>query len=108
MATVGGLISIVLMPYLAAVTFYHSHPRRCPLPLPPLAHRGLRWLAWAVLLLSFCITAYLYGLAHGIFYQLFAAALLLLLSLLLATRWPTVHWGSGLLSIVLSALLIAL
>ena len=82
------LVSIVLLPYLAGVAFFHSHAKRCAPDLGERLYAPLRWLAWILLLLSFAWTSYQFGAVRGIFYQLFAASLVLLLSLLIATRWP--------------------
>lgn len=108
MSALAGVVSIILLPYLAGVAFYHSHPRRCPLTLAPTICRALRWTAWALLLLSFLGTIYLLGVTRGFFYQLFAAPLVMLVSLLFATRWPHGHWYSGFAGCALTGLMVVL
>ncbi|MEM6484450.1 MAG: hypothetical protein AAF662_05640 [Pseudomonadota bacterium] len=89
------LVSVGLMPYLAGIMFYHSHRKRAVVALNDWLLSGMRLLAWALLLGSFYWTAALFGPVRGIFYQAFADALILLSSVLFGTRWPRLHWWSG-------------
>ncbi|MEM9621426.1 MAG: hypothetical protein AAF993_07235 [Pseudomonadota bacterium] len=108
MTVMHGAITTVFLPYIAGVMFYHGHTKRGAWPLNPRACQFLQSTAWLSLIVSFFTACYLFGIAPGVFYQLFSAALWLLVSLLVATRWPRVHGYSGLMGLALAGLLLIL
>ncbi|MEM8983001.1 MAG: hypothetical protein AAGC71_08250 [Pseudomonadota bacterium] len=89
------VLPLGILPYLAAVAFFHSHGKRSAVALDDAQLRMLRVLAWVLLLGSFSWTADLFGAVRGLFYQLFIVGLIMLASQWLATQWPRLHWWSG-------------
>lgn len=92
---VASFLAFCVLPYLAAVSFYHSHGQRSAARLSGAQMRALRVAAWLLLLGAAVVTTETFGLVRGVFYSLFAVGLIMLLSQWFATRWPQWHWWSG-------------
>ena len=103
------LSAVWLISYLCAVAFYHADIGRARLSgASPSLLSGLRMLAWLLLLLVIVGSVTVWGAERGIPIALCALSLAFLFSLLLASRWPRMHWKSAPVAAVLVIVALAL